>query len=197
MKLVSAGELIVTSHLVAASDAFVDPEPDPFTQSVPNGRHPATLAIADYGTDERVAFARVQFSRLPIESWKMAVTSRAMNPATLGPGKHFGYVVDAGTGSFMDPAAGKLFAARCRSDDDFLDDIGKLLDTQLWANTRPDVAHEENVICFSSGFGDGSYPSFFGFDATGEVCQLVTDFGLFYEAPLETPGAKRWWQFWR
>lgn len=68
---------------------------------------------------------------------------------------------------------------------------------RAWANVRPDADREENIICFRSGFGDGSYPSFFGFDANGQVCQLVTDFGLFYDEPEEASGSRRWWEFWK
>lgn len=144
-----------------------------------------------------VTGAVTQFSPLPAKPWKMALTSRQMDPATLGPSEHFGYVVDAGTGSFMDPAAGKLFDARNSRDDDFHRQVSRGLLTADWINLRPDPTREENIICFSSGFGDGSYPSFFGFDANGQVCQLVTDFGLIYEEPEDAKEGRRWWQFWK
>jgi hypothetical protein len=34
------------------------------------------------------------------------------------------------------------------------------------------------VIAFSSGWGDGSYPSFWGYDADSQPVALVTDFGV-------------------
>jgi hypothetical protein len=33
-----------------------------------------------------------------------------------------------------------------------------------------------NFIACNSGWGDGCYPSFYGYDDTGEICVLVTDF---------------------
>ena len=56
------------------------------------------LAIADLNSDERVAFARVVFTREVTVSWKMAVTTPIQDVATLGPNEYFGYGVDAGTG---------------------------------------------------------------------------------------------------
>jgi hypothetical protein len=97
----------------------------------------------------------------------------------------------------MDPTAGKLLGARCSRDDDFLADASRTLLTSQWVNLRPDTTREENIICFSSGFGDGTYPSFFGFGPNGPVCQLVTDFGLFYEEPEEAKRGMRRWQFWK
>ena len=34
----------------------------------------------------------------------------------------------------------------------------------------------KDFACFSSGWGDGYYPSYFGFDEEGNPCALVTDF---------------------
>ena len=33
-----------------------------------------------------------------------------------------------------------------------------------------------NIIMFSSGWGDGIYPSFFGYDESGKICALYIDF---------------------
>ena len=41
-----------------------------------------------------------------------------------------------------------------------------------------DPASGANVIGFSSGFGDGAYPSWFGLDANGDPLVLLTDFGI-------------------
>ena len=35
------------------------------------------------------------------------------------------------------------------------------------------------VIIFSAGIGDGSYPSYLGYDMDGNVCRLVSDFKLY------------------
>jgi hypothetical protein len=70
----------------------------------------------------------------------------------------------------MDERAGFArvrFSPSC--DDDLLADASRTLLTSQWVNLRPDTSREENVICFSSGFGDGTYPSF-GFDSNGQVC---------------------------
>ena len=35
-----------------------------------------------------------------------------------------------------------------------------------------------NIIAFSSGWGDGCYPSYWGYDAADQRVALVTDFGV-------------------
>ena len=178
------GHLLITSGTLAASDPFVFPNPPPFTQAIPFGRYPVSVAIACLGTgeerDERVAFARVELSNLPVTSWTMATTER-QDPSALEHDGYFGYGVDAGTGCFMDPVAGRLLAERMDRDDEYFNVIIDGMettynDTRSWFDWRPSPERDENIICFSSGWGDGSYPSFFGFSADGRVCALLTDF---------------------
>jgi hypothetical protein len=186
-KVVQVGNLVITSQAVFAMDPIVGAAINPFTQQVPRGRHPVTVAIADLDGDERIAFARVQFSPAPAASWKMAVTDAKQDPAALGPGQFIGYGVDAGVGCFMDLDAAKLIGRRYREEgphfsfgDVIIEEMEKTYQpTRSWADIRPVEGREENIICFSSGYGDGSYPCFFGFDAEGRVCQLVTDFLIF------------------
>jgi hypothetical protein len=35
-----------------------------------------------------------------------------------------------------------------------------------------------NLATFSTGYGNGCYATFIGFDKKGNICQLLTDFGL-------------------
>jgi len=176
------GHLLVTSGALAASDPFVSPNPPPYTQAIPAGRYPVSVAIACFGEerDERVAFARVGLSSLPVVSWTMALTDD-QNPAALEHDGYFGYGVDAGTGCFMDPVAGQLLAARMDREDEYfnviLDEMQRTYrDTRSWLDWRPSPEHDANIICFSSGWGDGHYPSFFGFSSEGQLCSLLTDF---------------------
>ena len=174
------GLLNITSGQVAASDPMVAPDPPGFTRAVPNGRHPVSVAIARFGSDERIAYARLRFSDAAPVHWEMALLATD-NPAKLGPGEFFAYGVDTGTGCFMDPRAGQLLNARMEAEEDYFEVIIEEMDktyahTRSWADIRPDPAAPENVICFSSGWGDGSYPSFFGLDADGRPVVLVTDF---------------------
>jgi len=189
MKVLQIGTLVVTSQTVLAMDPIIPFADKPFTQPVPNGRHPVSVAIADFDGDERIAFARVEFSLQPPVSWKMALIDPATDPESLGPGKFIGYGVDGGLGCFLDFSAAALIGQRYQQEGPYFA-FGDLIEEELeksyrhtrnWAVVRPIEEREENIICFSSGYGDGAYPSFFGFDADGRVCQLVTDFLIFGE----------------
>lgn len=179
-----AGDLIITSGRIAAADPFVNlTDTPPFTTPVPNGRFPVTLAVAKIGDGHyRVAFARVLFSTAPVVRWQMALIE-GQNPAKLKENEIFGYPVDAGTGSFFDPAAAveakalmdrnpnawEDWQTRGEANGARIENFGTFLLNEPFGNS--------NVVMFHSGWGDGFYPSYFGYDAAGQVTVLVTDFG--------------------
>jgi len=197
---VDVGPLVLGSGAVAASDPFVEPEPAPFDRPVPAGSFPVTLALARYEDDERVAFARVAFAPEAPARWEPAGVS-----GTLPGGEPHGYGVDAGTGCFMDPAAGPALAARMAGDEAYGDRLIAEMDasyapTRSWLTVRPSPDRAETVVMFSSGWGDGTYPSYFGLAADGRVVALVTDFLLPLGEEPDRPRPDRpgrpWWRFW-
>lgn len=182
-RVVEAGTLKLPSGRVCAADPFVSlTNAKPLTQEIAPGAYPVRLAVAAFPSGGlRVAFARVDFKRGPIARWSMAV-SEGQDIGTLKDDEIFGYGVDAGTGSFFDPVAGKAAAALLDADPDAWEAwqtdgeangpkrVGPyffLLDQPLGA---------ANAIMFGSGWGDGFYASWFGYDADGNVAALVTDF---------------------
>jgi len=50
-----------------------------------------------------------------------------------------------------------------------------------WANLRINDDTEANVVAFSSGWGDGGYASYWGYDSANNIACIVTDFMLFNE----------------
>ena len=140
------------------------------------------LAVASFPSGgNRVAFARVDFKQTPVVRWSMAIID-GQDVGTLKKDEIFGYGVDAGTGSFFDPVAGNAAAELLKADENAWEGwqtegeangpkaIGPysfLLDLPLG---------EANAIMFHSGWGDGFYASWFGYDAEGNVAALVTDF---------------------
>lgn len=202
-QVATVGDLVVRSGAIAASDALVVPDHLPFAQPVPTGRFPVDVAIARFDNqDERIAFARITFSTTPAVAWQMA-TVAGQDTSALGGEEYFGYGVDSGTGCFMDPVAGQLLTRRMHADQQYFNTIidgmaRTYRHTRSWTVVSPSPDHDENVICFSSGYGDGTYPSFFGFDEHGNVTALVTDFGVIDDSgePVAPSERKPWWQIW-
>jgi hypothetical protein len=196
------GTLTVGSGRIVGCDPLTLADVTPFELAVPPGRHPVEVALAhfDHG-DVRVAFATLRLADAAPLTWEPAVTA-GQDPASLGPDEYFGYPVDAGTGAFVDAVVARHLADAHAAGGDAADRlVAELERTQVttWAWADFPVAElDANVIAFTSGFGDGDYPSYVGRDAAGRPVRLLTDFLVLEPPPpAATPvRARPWWRFW-
>jgi hypothetical protein len=108
--LADAGTLAVGNGRIAAGDPQAEEAPAPFTQCVPNGAYPVTLARArfDHG-DERLAYARVLLDAAPAAHWYPALSAE-QDARTLQPGEIFGMDVASGQACFASGDASVGFA---------------------------------------------------------------------------------------
>ena len=166
---------------------------DPFITSgaalatVAPGTYPVQVAVAEITLPEqpepqqrhlRVAAARLRVAESPAVAWEMALLEH-QDPATLTePDAYFGYAVDAGTSCFVDVDSLEPIL-------DHDDETGALIEAfegedgervHVVHVTEPEDGHE--IVAFSSGWGDGRYPTWIGRDADGAVVELVTEFLL-------------------
>jgi hypothetical protein len=166
------GKLVACDPLVSCDAAFTKP--------VPTGSFPLTLAIASIGNDERVGYAKITFAPGRIESWELAVVA-GQDVATLKKGEVFGYGVDSGTGGFMDAAALQAYEAeRLKGGEPFDQRLFVELD-KTYKHTRSWYllpTEKGTVAMFSSGYGDGFYPTYRCYDKAGKLLAVITDFGL-------------------
>jgi hypothetical protein len=178
-----AGDLILPSGRIVACDPLVMPGTRAFAREVVPGRYPVLLSVAQLEGDQRVAAAAVEFAvsgATAAERWDLALLP-GQDPTTLGPRQFFGYGVDAGTGCFMDAqVAATLDAGEPCGLDAALQ--ASYVPTFSWANV---ALGDGSVVAFSSGWGDGSYASYWGFDGAGRVVALATDFAVLVEGVQE------------
>jgi hypothetical protein len=185
LRLVDLARLVVTSGRIYAGDALIRPRGLTFSQRVPAGSYPVLLSIATFDNeDQRVAFARVEIRPGQPVRWEMA-TAEGQDPTALAEGEIIAYGVDSGTGSFMDAEVAQQLGSMSRAEaatfservvDEFLDHS---VNTWHWADVTVDASTGANLVGFASGWGDGFYASYWGYDAHDEVVCLLTDFGIF------------------
>jgi hypothetical protein len=138
----------------------------PFTATVPPGEYPVVLSRFRWlsGSGPTVAAVKVWVGDGPVDSWEMALRA-GQDPRTLPDGGFFGFGVDAGAGCFFDAAAASALARRTT---EFV--LGYEESREL-----TDDASGANLIAFSSGWGDGSYPVWIGRTAAGAIACFVAD----------------------
>jgi hypothetical protein len=173
----SALDLTVPSGRIMACDPYSCGDEKPFNQPIPPGRYPVTLCIASFhNSDQRVALAALHISEtLPVR-WEIAT-----RPGEERTTSH-GYCVDSAIGCFMDAEAVGWVAETTEGNPELFEERMSYVPTWGWVNMASDSSDAANVVAFSSGWGDGGYPSFFGYDATDQPVCLITDFGVLEEA---------------
>ena len=116
----------------------------------------------------------ILFSDRKPAAWELAIPS-GLDRARLGADPYYAYGVDSATGCFASPEALRGVASGAYDDAlaTALDET--YVDTWSWANVACGDGGE-NIIAFSTGFGDGAYPTYWGLDAAGTITVAMTDF---------------------
>ena len=110
----------------------------------------------------------------PVVRWDCALTG-IQQPMSICDTNIYCYAVDSGTGLFIDSVAASVFARN------FDNEYEKVFVNKAEQNDYKGFVHDfsgHNLATFPSGYGDGCYASFVGYDKEGNICQLLTDFGL-------------------
>ena len=162
----AAGPLHLPSgRLVAADPSSLEFDEEPFTVTVGPGTYPVTISMATFTDDpghSRVAAARLRIADRPTAAWELAVRA-GQDQLDLGEGQFFGFGVDAGVGCFVDEDNRERLAEEWEE-----------FDFDRYT-TLPGGA----MVAWSSGWGDGAYPTWIGRDAAGAVTCFVADMLLF------------------
>lgn len=174
------GAINLPTGQIVACDPFSQIHTRHFSQRVEPDSYDVFLAIADSGQDQRVAAAMILFEHDVVPTrWEHA------KEVDSGPQSSDGYDVDSGRGCFLDLKLARLLIRKAKAGtlERFLRKVmAEFVEhdrpTWSWANVILDEANGTNIVAFSTGVGDGSYSSFFGFSSDDRLVCLTTDFGL-------------------
>lgn len=183
------GDIIVADPLV-----YLTRDEKPFFIKVPIGIFPLTTAVVEVEHDHyRYAAVKVSFNDNKADYFVEALRGHE-NLDDFEEGNFYGFNVDAGLGTIVD----------VKTRDAYCDFIEKWEKENPKGNTYDDLFAEEfennyiknpkyqrkggdwinytipetdlNIPMFQSGFGDGGYPIYFGYDKANNLCQVVIEF---------------------
>ena len=190
------GAVHFPSGTIFACDPLVELEDTPpFIQTIPAGTYPVKICVVPsekYG--DRYACVKVEVSREKPVRYELGMTGKEDLDEELDEDEYFGFGVDAGMGCVADiqtQAAFKTYWAKRLEEDPDIDPYNDLFCDLLeenakacpkyqlshgdWINwTVPDT--DCNLPIFASGWGDGYYPVYFGYDTKGKVCAVYVRF---------------------
>ena len=182
-----AGKIHLSSGKIVASDPLITPDKPPFSQKFPIGDFP--VFVYKEKDSNCIAYVEIQFSKEEVETWQMA-TSDGQNEKELQKGEIFGYPVESGMGCFMDFEAQqllndleqKLFHNKGADfmgiyeeffHDYFFDENGAI---DQFASLKPNEEKEVNIIAFETGYGEGFYATYIGFNKEHQPIKIISEF---------------------
>jgi len=158
-------DLVLTSGAIVTSDAFVIFGAQPADRTFAPGQYPVVLTLTrDNEGDLRVAYARVEFGQGQPVRWEPASTFSA----------------ESGIGAFLDADAVS------HATDDY-DPYGKLVlgavalavqRDEYWSAVLVDPDSGADAVVFTTGYGEGTFTTYFGFDENDTPVALVADFNV-------------------
>lgn len=194
---ISLGGISIPTGEILARDplTYMSRDQQPYFQKVPTGEYKAEACIIlpENGNYGRFAAVRVCFTKRPAIYHEEALTGEE-DLANLREGEYFGFNVDAGLACVCDVKVRDAFCdfmdewEQERPGDNLYDDYFSSL---FVLNSRMNPKYQSNggnwinwkipntdysLPIFPSGFGDGAYPMYFGYDARGKICQIVVQF---------------------
>lgn len=186
------GRVLVRDPLVFLPDR----REKPYLVTAPAGTYPTEICvIRPEGAEDcpRYAAVRLRFTDARAESFYEALTGNE-NLEGLTGDEYFGFCVDAGLGCICDEAVRDAYCdfvegweKEHRSGNLYTDYFSGLFAESRaarpayqreggdWLNWQL-PGTEYRLPLFASGFGDGVYPVYWGYDDRGRLCQLVVQF---------------------
>ena len=175
-----------TGHLVA-SDPLTTHSMKAFSTVFPVGSFP--VQVHKERESNCIAYVEIIFAEEQPVRWEMALTD-GQQLADLGKDEIFGYPVESGMGCFMDLDTQeelnrleiKLHRRQAEDfmgiyeaffHDHFFDENGAI---DQYAFLKPNEEKPGNIFAFETGYGEGFYASYIGFNANNEPVKVISEF---------------------
>lgn len=182
-----AGKIILTTGKIVVCDPLITSEMPAFTTDFPTGEF--TVLIHKEIESNCIAYVELVFSDSEIKNWELA-TSEGQNIAELEEGEIYGFPVESGMGCLMDFETQQnlnlleqhLFK---RKGEDFMGIYEEFFHEHFfqedgainqYAFLKPNDEKVGNLFAFETGYGEGFYSSYIGFDKNNVPVKIVSEF---------------------
>lgn len=190
------GELLFPTGQVIVRDPLVYLKRDaqPYFTSIPPGKYPLSVLVMEVEEDHYryVAFRLKVSTALAVVHYEALIGHE--NLSDFEKGEYFGFNVDAGLATIVDNQTKEVY---CAFEQQWLAENpdGNLYDDYLAAEFKKSYENHPQyqrpggdwinftipgtdltIPMIQSGYGDGAYPVYFGYDTNNEVCEIVVQF---------------------
>ena len=182
-----AGNIVLTSGKLVSSDPLITSEMPPFMTDFPIGEFP--VLVHKEIESNCIAYVEMVFKKAEIATWKLA-TSDGQNMTELEEGEIYGFPVESGMGCLMDFETQEnlilleqhLFK---RKGEEFMGIYEEFFHEHFfqeegavnqYAFLKPHEEKPGNLLAFETGYGEGFYASYIGFDKNEIPVKVVCEF---------------------
>jgi len=184
------GEIFVCDPLV-----YLDPEEEPYFVRVPKGEFPIETLVIEI-EEGQYSFVAVRIKFTEEEATQHIEALKGTEQLEeLGEDEYFGFHAESGLATVVDVATREAFCAFVNrweyensEDKNLYDDYLAVEFAKSYQN-NPEFQRESgdwinfqipgsdlSLPMIQTGFGQGTYPVYFGYDQNGKVCELVIQF---------------------
>ncbi|ANF51505.1 hypothetical protein A0O34_13765 [Chryseobacterium glaciei] len=181
------GKIYLSSGKLVACDPLITNDMQPFSIEFPKGDF--SVLLHKERESNCVAYAEIIFANAEVTDWKLATTAD-QNVKDLAEGEVFGYPAESGMGCFMDvdtqksldKLEKKLYHSKGADfmgiyeeffHDYFFDENGAI---DQYAFLKPSEDHPGTIFSFETGYGEGFYASYIGYDKNNNPVKIITEF---------------------
>ncbi|MEO0333711.1 MAG: DUF4241 domain-containing protein, partial [Bacteroidota bacterium] len=171
------GYLRISSGQILAGDPDRASSTLQLTEIFPKGEFLAEVAIAEFEDGEEViGYFRIKFSENTPQHWESVTYSGENASENMLVESGIFVLADANLLSDLPAIDGEEREAVMNKLNNALDETYE--DDRAWAELTLEIG---NLVACSSGDGAGTYATYVGRDASGNICRLLVDFALFEE----------------
>ena len=181
------GNIVLTSGLLVACDPLTTSGMATFSNKLPVGEFP--VSVHKERESNCIAYVEIVFNNLQVSKWELATTAD-QKISDLKTDEIFGYPVQSGMGCFMDAETQddlskleeRLFLKKGA---DFMGIYEEFFHDYFFAENgaidqfaflKPDKDKSGNIFAFETGYGEGFYGSYIGFDTNSQLVKIITEF---------------------
>lgn len=176
---IEAGKLKLSTGRIIATDPILMYDDESYSEHVKPGTYPVNIYVGKTKNRKKQTVAsELRFSDNDAVKWEMALL-KGESAKGFAHDEFMGFEVENGLGCFMDESVMEILDVMSEEE---LDKYEK--------NVRDAVKNSEcscadmiidkktgrNIVIFASGWNEGTFPTYYGFDKDNKLARLVTDF---------------------
>ncbi|HAQ41240.1 MAG TPA: hypothetical protein DCM73_10680 [Clostridiales bacterium] len=176
---IEAGKLKLSTGRIIATDPILMYDDEGFSEHVKSGTYAVNIYVGKTENRKKQSVAaEVRFNDNEPVKWEMALF-KGESARGFAHDEFIGYEVENGLGCFMDESVMEILDVM---DEKELDKYEKSIRDAVRENEYScaeiiiDKKTNCNIVTFASGWNEGTFPSYYGFDKNHKLARLVTDF---------------------